>query len=95
VYFDALRVALLSRNRVPQYVVTRKSAGHDPFGKRLRKCLPHIIVLSVSLTAIVYGLVTIDNDPWFLGVNIFFASFCFAYLWKFVVLSLWPKLLVR
>jgi cellulose synthase (UDP-forming) len=95
VYFDAIRVALLSKNRVPKYVVSRKAAGHDPFRVRLRKCLPHIIVMSVSLAAIVFGLVTIDNDPWFLGVNIFFASFCFAFLWKFVVLSLWPRLLVR
>jgi cellulose synthase (UDP-forming) len=95
VYFDAIRVALLSKNKVPQYVVTRKIAGHDPFGRRLRKCLPHIVVMSVSLASIVYGLATIHNDPWFLAVNILFASLCFAYLWKFVVLSLWPKLLVK
>jgi hypothetical protein len=62
---------------------------------RLRKCLPHVIVMAVSIGAIVYGLVTIDDDPWFLGVNIFFASFSFAYLWKFVLLSLWPGLFVK
>jgi cellulose synthase (UDP-forming) len=95
VYFDAIRVALLSRTRVPRYVVARKEAGRDPLPVRLRKCLPHIVVMAVSLAAIVYGLATVEGDPWFLGVNIFFASWSFAFLWKFVVLSLWPKLLVR
>jgi cellulose synthase (UDP-forming) len=95
VYFDAIRVALLSKNRIPQYVVTRKEAGLDPLNQRLRKCLPHIVVMAVSLSAIVHGLLTIHNDPWFLAVNAFFATFCFAFLWKFVVLSLWPKLLVK
>ena len=95
VYLRAIRVALFSRSVVPRYVVTRKMAGHDPFGARLRKCLPHILVMSVSLAAIVFGLATIDNDPWFLGVNIFFASFSFAYLWKFVLLSLWPGMFMK
>jgi cellulose synthase (UDP-forming) len=95
VYFDAIRAALLAKTRVPEYVVTRKHAGHDPFRTRLAKCLPHIVVMAVSLSAIVYGLTTIRNDPWFLAVNTFFATFCFAFLWKFVVLSLWPKLLVK
>lgn len=95
VYLDAIRVALLSRKVVPRYIVTRKTAGHDPFWVRLRKCLPHIIVMSVSLAAIVFGLLTIEHDFWFLGVNIFFATFCFAFLWKFVLLSLWPRLFMR
>jgi hypothetical protein len=62
---------------------------------RLRKCLPHIVVMTVSVAAIAYGLATIRHDPWFLAVNIFFASWSLAFLWKFVVLSLWPRLLVK
>jgi cellulose synthase (UDP-forming) len=95
VFFNAVFVALKSKNTLPEYTVTRKIAREDPFYVRLRLCLPHIIVMAISITAIVYGIMTIKDDFWFLSVNILVSSVCLFYLNKFIVLSLWPKAFIK
>lgn len=95
VYFNAIFVALGHKKSVPVYTVTRKRPEGDPFLVRLRKCLPHLMVISITAYAIAHGLTRASEDLWFFGVNTFFASLAILYLWKFVILSLWPKLIIK
>lgn len=91
----AIFVALTSKNRIPAYTVTSKVALSSHFVPRLIKCAPHILLIMLSMAAITYGLMTISEDFWFLAVNVFWCSWTISLLWKFIVLSLWPKLLIR
>ena len=95
VYFNALLVALKSKNKLPEYTVTRKVAREDSFYVRLKPCLPHLIVIGISIIAIVYGIMTIKDDFWFLFINILVSCLCLLYLSKFIVLSLWPKVFIK
>ncbi len=95
VYCSAFFAALFSRSRLPQYTVTKKSSGHYKIGTRILKCLPHIVLILLSVAAVVYGIVTIRKDHWFLVINVFWACWTVAILWRFVELSLYPKRLVR
>lgn len=95
VYFNAFFVALKSKKTLPEYTVTRKVAREDSFYVRLKPCLPHLIVISISITAMVYGIMTIKDDFWFLFINILVSAFCLLYLSKFIVLSLWPKVFIK
>ncbi|MBW1788882.1 MAG: glycosyltransferase [Deltaproteobacteria bacterium] len=94
-YFDAFFTALFSRRRIPQYTVTRKIALRPGVFSRLYRCFPHIVFVLLSLGAIVYGASTIENDIWFLGINVFWALWTVAVLSRFIVLSLWPRWFVR
>jgi len=91
VFFSAFFTALFSRSRLPQYTVTNKSSGHYRLSARISKCLPHLVFILLSVAAIVYGMVTIRNDHWFLVVNVFWACWTVAVLWRFVELSLYQK----
>lgn len=95
VFFSAFFTALFSRKRLPQYTVTQKSSRQYTLRARISKCLPHIILILLSAAAIVYGFVTIKNDFWFLIINVFWASWTIAVLWRFVALSLFPKSISR
>jgi len=95
VYFNAFFVALLSKKNIPQYTVTLKAAEKYGFLQRLYRCLPHVIIVIMSLIAIVYGFMTIKNDFWFLVINIVWVSWTIAVLWRFTILCLWPKLLSK
>ena len=95
VYWQANLIALFSKNRIPRYTVTNKNPGRPRIWSRISKCLPHIILVLFSAAAGVYGLMTIKNDIWFLLVNLFWASWTILILWRFIVLSLWPQLLVK
>ncbi|RJQ23226.1 MAG: glycosyltransferase [Nitrospiraceae bacterium] len=95
VFFSAFFTALFSRNRLPQYTVTQKSSSQYTVRSRIPMCLPHIILVLLSVAAIIYGIVTIKNDFWFLAVNVFWASWTIAALWRFVALSLYPKYFIR
>ncbi|UCD35643.1 MAG: glycosyltransferase [Nitrospiraceae bacterium] len=91
VFFSAFFAALFSRKRLPRYTVTQKTGRRHSLGARMTKCLPHIVLILLSIAAIVYGLTTIRNDYWFLVVNVFWASWTIAVLWRFVALSLFPQ----
>lgn len=95
VYFSAFFAALFSRKRLPQYTVTQKVSRQHVIRARIAKCLPHLMLIILSAAAAVYGIATIKDDFWFLVVNIFWASWTISVLWRFVVLSLYPKLLVK
>ena len=94
-YTSAVFTALFSRKRLPEYSVTRKIATGSDLLPRLMRCLPHIILVGFSLIAIVYGLLTIKQDIWFLLVNCFWCCWTISLLWKYIVLSLFPKLLIK
>lgn len=95
VFFSAFFSALFSRNNLPEYTVTQKVSSQNTLGSRIYKCLPHIILILLSAAAIIYGFLTIKNNLWFLVVNVLWASWTISVLWRFVVLSIYPKSLVR
>jgi cellulose synthase (UDP-forming) len=94
-YFNAFFKALLSKSRIPKYTVTRKTALQPGIWSRFFRCLPHIVFVLTSLTAVVYGFITIRNDSWFLIVNVFWAFWTVSVLWRFIALSLRPKRIIR
>lgn len=95
VYFSATIHAIMSKNHLPKYTVTRKTVLEHNLGIRIRKCLPHIIFILLSLVAILYGVFTIKDDIWFLLVNIFWCLWTISALSRFFILSFWPKALIR
>jgi cellulose synthase (UDP-forming) len=95
VYLHALITALLSKNRVPKYTVTRKVAIMPNFFSRLFKCLPHIAFVVFAILSVIFGILTIHDDIWFLLVNAFWALWVVALLWRFIALSLFPKLFTK
>ncbi|MDD2899194.1 MAG: glycosyltransferase [Desulfuromonadaceae bacterium] len=95
VYFSAVVTALLCRSKLPSYVVTSKVTKHSEFTTNLIACLPHLLISVVSAIAIIYGILTIHNDLWFLIVNIFWALWTIAALNRFIWLSLWPSIYAR
>ncbi|MBC8412591.1 glycosyltransferase, partial [bacterium] len=94
-YFDAILTALFNRRRIPQYKVTEKVALQTGFMSRLFMCLPHLLITILSVVAIAYGFVTIQDNAWFLMINIFWAVWTITVLGRFIILSLYPRLLVR
>ena len=95
VYFSAVVTALRCRTKLPNYTVTRKVTQHSKFTTNLIACWPHILISIFSVIAIVYGILTIHDDPWFLIVNIFWACWTIAALNRFIGLSFWPHLYER
>jgi len=95
VYFSAFFTALFSKRGVPQYTVTKKSLQQHRIWSRIYRCLPHIVLILLSVVSAIYGIITIKNDYWFLAVNLFWVLWTIAILWRFVALSLFPKWLIR
>jgi cellulose synthase (UDP-forming) len=95
VYFRANIAALSSKNSLPQYTVTEKVTKTHNILARLKRCLPHIIIVTLTISAAIYGIINIKNDFWFLIVNLFWASWSVAILWRFIMLSLFSKYLIR
>lgn len=94
-YFDAIITALGAKNSLPHYTVTNKQAFVGGFLSRLYCCLPHVIFSGLSFAAIVYGVVTIKGDFWFLAVNIFWCTWVIVLLSRFICLSLFPRVLIK
>ena len=94
-YFDAFLTALFSKNRIPTYTVTSKRALRSSFFSALYRCFPHILFVVFSVWAIVHGLETIKDDPWFLMVNVFWAGWVVLVLQRFIILSLFSKWLIK
>lgn len=94
-YFDATIGALRARKTVPHYTISSKVVLQSNFGSRLLRCIPHIVVLLASIAAIIYGVMTIHDDPWFLVINVYFCIWAVLLVWKFIVLALWPKFFVK
>lgn len=90
VYFRAVLSALGSRHRPPAYTVTRKTGHGNTLGHRVRRCWPHLILVGTTVAAMIYGMLTIHNDFWFLVVNLFWAAWTIAVLSRFIFLSLVP-----
>ena len=78
VYFSAFFAALFSRKRLPQYTVTQKTSRRYTIRLRISKCSPHFILIILSVAAIIYGIITIKDDFWFLVINVFWASWTIA-----------------
>lgn len=88
-YIDAIITALLSRKKVPAYTVTNKRPIDTPFGTRLFKCLPHILISAFALAALIYGYVNMENDAWFFVIN---GAWC---IWTILVLNRFIRLSLR
>jgi cellulose synthase (UDP-forming) len=95
VYFSAVITALRCKNHLPKYTVTNKTVSNHNLSIRIRKCLPHIVFILLSLAAVFYGAFSIKNDFWFLAVNVFWCLWTISALWRFLILSFWPKVLMR
>ena len=95
IYFDAMLTALRHRRAPPTYTVTSKTVLHHGFLVRLQRCLPHLVVVTASGAAIVYGVLTIKGDAWFLLINIFWCLWNIFLLWRFIVLTLFHRLLLK
>lgn len=95
VYFSAFFTALFTRKKPPQYTVTKKDVRQYGILSRIFKCFPHIVLILLSFAAAIYGIVTIKNDSWFLVVNLFWAFWTIVILYRFVLLSLFPKWFVK
>lgn len=90
IYFRAVVSALFSKNKLPEYTVTQKVSPHPGFALRVATCWPHLVLVCLSIIAIVYGTITIQNDFWFLVVNVFWASWTVVVLSRFIFLSFFP-----
>ncbi len=90
VYFRAVFSALFSKHKLPEYTVTKKFRHRYGFGVRLTKCWPHLVLVGLSVAAMIYGILTIKNDFWFLAVNLFWAAWTISVLSRFIILSLFP-----
>ncbi|GFE61249.1 glycosyltransferase [Geobacter sp. AOG2] len=95
VYFSAVVTALRCRTKLPAYTVTSKVKEHSQITTKFLSCWPHILISLLSIMAITYGIVTIQHDPWFLVVNIFWATWTIVTLSRFIGLSLWPRLYMQ
>ena len=95
VYFNAFFAALFSKKELPKYKVTAKVAQKQNLWSRLSKCMPHIILIALSIASSIYGIMTIKNDFWFLVINIFWAGWTVSVLWRFAALSLFPKWFIK
>jgi cellulose synthase (UDP-forming) len=95
VYFSATFTALRCRNHLPKYTVTSKTELDNDLGLRIRKSLPHLSFILMSLAAVVYGVCTVHDDLWFLLVNIFWCLWTVSALTRFILLSFCPKVLMR
>jgi len=94
-YLNAVVTALFSRNNVPEYTVTSKLALSKGFFSRLSQCFPQVVLVILSTLAISYGIVTITDNIWFLMINVFWACWTISVLARFIILSLWPGLLIK
>lgn len=94
-YFHAIVTALRSRNHVPAYQVTAKTARSLSLGNRLRKTWPHLIVVGLSLAAAAYALVSHREDIWFVAVGVVWCLWTVAVLSRYIILSLAPQWMIR
>ena len=94
-YFDAVITAIGARTTLPHYTVTSKKAFQGGFLSRLYCCLPHVLISGLSVAAIVYGMLTIKEDFWFLAVNVFWSVWVIILLSRFIGLSLCPRVFVK
>lgn len=95
VYFSAVMKALRCRRTLPTYTVTNKVKQHSRSNTNLLACWPHLLISFLSAVAIVYGIMTIHNDPWFLIVNVFWAAWTIATLSRFIGLTFFPNIYER
>ena len=94
-YFNATFTALMARRTLPHYTVTSKKALQGDFLSRLYCCSPHLLFSIVAIAAIIYGVMTIKQDYWFLAVNVFWAGWVVVVLSRFIALSLFPRLSIK
>lgn len=94
-YFNAVITALRAKNTLPHYTVTSKKALQGNFLSRLYCCLPHIIISCGAVAAIIYGMLTMKDDFWFLAVNIFWCIWVIVVLSRFIGLSLFSRMFIK
>ncbi len=95
VYFSAFFAALFSKKSPPKYTVTQKEEKQDGIMSHIKMCFPHLTLILLSVASGIYGILTIKNDFWFLAINLFWASWTIAVLWRYVALSLFPKWFIK
>lgn len=95
VYFNAIIAALRSKDSPPKYTVTRKVSEVYSIWARIKRCWPHIIIVGTTIAAMIYGIITIRDDFWFLMVNLFWAGWTICVLWRFLILALFSRYLIE
>lgn len=88
VYFSAIVTALFSRRRVPRYSVTSKASDHPSLVERLHHVLPHLIIITLNFSAIVYGYLAWESLSAIFWVNAFWAAWAIWLLRPFTVQAL-------
>jgi cellulose synthase (UDP-forming) len=88
VYISAIITALLSRRHLPHYFVTKKVSEIPMLIERLNHVLPHIAIMSLSLTGIVYGFFHRSENQVFYYINAGWALWVVWILLPFTILAL-------
>jgi hypothetical protein len=88
VYISAIITALLSRRKLPHYFVTKKVSEIPILIERLNHVLPHIAIMALSLTGIVYGFFHSSENQVFYYINTAWALWVVWILLPFTILAL-------
>lgn len=92
VFFSALIQVLLHPSSIPKYTVTSKRTQKVSLWLRLRMTWPHLLIVITTFAAMIYGALTIQNNFWFLALNIFWGLWTILSLSRFLILGLVPQL---
>lgn len=87
IFFKAIFVALLSKERVPPYLVTSKKLQKLNFFTKMYAMWPHLLIMLASISAIVYLWVYPSADLWFNIVNIFWLLWVIALLSRYMLVA--------
>ncbi len=95
IFFNAIVVAALHPSTVPKYTVTSKKVHEVSLKNRLRLTWLHLLLVAASLAAMMYGVLTVQKDFWFLAINIFWGMWTILTLSRFIILGWFPGLYYR
>ena len=88
VYLSAIITALLSRRHLPHYFVTKKVSEVPALIERLNHVLPHIAIIALGLSGIIYGFFhRAGNEPFYF-INTAWALWVIWLLLPFTILAL-------
>ena len=88
VYISAIIAALFSRTHLPRYSVTKKVSEAPILIERLNHVLPHIAIMALSLSSVVYGFFHRGGNEVFYYLNAAWALWVIWTLLPFTLLAL-------
>ncbi len=88
VYISAIITALFSRKHLPNYSVTKKISEAPVLIERLNHVLPHIAIVALAFSGIIYGFLHRAGDQSFFYLNAAWALWVIWILLPFTILAL-------